>query len=81
MLVLPVAQAARERQTTTNLLMRELYNKLRYSCAYNPPMSRTILHLDLDAFFCAVEELHTPSLRGAPFAVGGRPDERGVVAS
>ncbi len=42
---------------------------------------RTILHLDLDAFFCAVEELHNPSLRGKAFAVGGRPEERGVVAS
>jgi DNA polymerase-4 len=44
-------------------------------------MPRTILHLDLDAFFCAVEELHDPSLRGLPFAVGGRPEGRGVVAS
>ena len=44
-------------------------------------MLRTILHLDLDAFFCAVEELHNPSLSGKPFAVGGRPEERGVVAS
>jgi len=44
-------------------------------------MTRTILHLDLDAFFCAVEELHDPSLRGKAFAVGGRPEERGVVAS
>lgn len=44
-------------------------------------MTRAILHLDLDAFFCAVEELRNPSLRGRPFAVGGRPDERGVVAS
>jgi len=44
-------------------------------------MTRTILHLDLDAFFCAVEELHDPSLHGKAFAVGGRPEERGVVAS
>jgi DNA polymerase IV len=40
-----------------------------------------ILHLDLDAFFCAVEEIYDPSLRAKPFAVGGQPDERGVVAS
>ena len=44
-------------------------------------MPRTILHLDLDAFFCAVEENQNPSLRGKPFAVGGKPDQRGVVAS
>lgn len=44
-------------------------------------MPRKIIHLDLDAFFCAVEELHDPTLRGKPFAVGGRPDKRGVVAS
>jgi DNA polymerase IV len=43
--------------------------------------ARLILHLDLDAFFCAVEELRNPTLRGKPFAVGGRPDQRGVVAS
>jgi len=42
---------------------------------------QTILHLDLDAFFCAVEELRQPDLRGQPFAVGGRPGERGVVSS
>jgi DNA polymerase-4 len=44
-------------------------------------MPRTILHLDLDAFYCAVEENQNPVLRGKPFAVGGKPDERGVVSS
>jgi DNA polymerase IV len=44
-------------------------------------MIRTILHLDLDAFYCAVEENQNPGLRGKPFAVGGNPDERGVVSS
>ncbi len=42
---------------------------------------RKIIHLDLDAFFCAVEALHDPTLHGKPFAVGGHPDRRGVVAS
>ena len=44
-------------------------------------MPRTILHLDLDAFYCAVEETRNPDLGGKAFAVGGKPDERGVVAS
>jgi DNA polymerase-4 len=44
-------------------------------------MPRTILHIDLDAFYCAVEETHDPALRGKPFAVGGKPEERGVVSS
>ena len=45
------------------------------------PKTRKILHLDLDAFFCAVEEQFNPDLRGKPIAVGGQPGERGVVAS
>jgi len=44
-------------------------------------VARTILHFDLDAFFCAVEELRDPTLSGKAFAVGGRPESRGVVAS
>ena len=44
-------------------------------------MPRKIIHLDLDAFYCAVEENNDPSLRGIAFAVGGRPEERGVVSS
>lgn len=42
---------------------------------------QAILHLDLDAFFCAVEEIKNPELRGKPFAVGGDPRGRGVVSS
>jgi DNA polymerase-4 len=42
---------------------------------------RTILHLDLDAFFCAVEEIKDPALRGKTFAVGGSPTGRGVITS
>jgi DNA polymerase IV len=44
-------------------------------------MARKILHLDLDAFFCAVEELEHPELQSKPFAVGAAADQRGVVAS
>ena len=44
-------------------------------------MVRKILHFDLDAFYCAVEELRHAELKGVPFAVGGRPESRGVVAS
>ena len=42
---------------------------------------RTIIHLDLDQFYCAVETLRDPTLHGVPFAVGGNPAGRGVVAS
>lgn len=42
---------------------------------------RRILHVDLDAFFCSVEELLHPELRGVPFVVGGSPEGRGVVSS
>ncbi len=40
-----------------------------------------IAHLDLDAFFAAVEELEDPSLRTQPLIVGGDPHGRGVVAT
>jgi DNA polymerase-4 len=40
-----------------------------------------LAHLDLDAFFAAVEELENPSLRSKPLVVGGDPRGRGVVAT
>jgi DNA polymerase-4 len=40
-----------------------------------------LAHLDLDAFFAAVEELEEPSLRARPLVVGGNPQGRGVVAT
>src|SRR5579862_804552 len=40
-----------------------------------------LAHLDLDAFFAAVEELENPELRAQPLVVGGDPRGRGVVAT
>jgi DNA polymerase IV len=43
-----------------------------------PPI---VAHLDLDAFFAAVEELENPELRKKPLVVGGDPHGRGVVST
>jgi DNA polymerase-4 len=47
----------------------------------NHTVPRKILHLDLDAFFCAVEEQKDPSLAGKAFAVGGQAGQRGVIST
>lgn len=42
---------------------------------------RKIIHIDMDAFFAAVEQRDNPAYRNKPVVVGGRPDSRGVVAT
>jgi DNA polymerase-4 len=49
--------------------------------SYSDKRPRAIVHLDLDAFFAAVEILEDRSLAGLPVVVGGRPEGRGVVAT
>jgi DNA polymerase-4 len=39
------------------------------------------MHLDMDAFFAAIEQAVLPSLKGKPVIVGGKPDSRGVVST
>ncbi len=42
---------------------------------------RTILHIDMDAFFAAVEVHDNPDLKGLPLVIGSPRDKRGVVST
>ncbi len=52
-----------------------------HPCENAPWHGRAILHVDLDAFFAAVEQLDHPEWRGKPVIVGGDPGRRGVVST
>jgi DNA polymerase-4 len=47
------------------------------------PLKRKIIHIDMDAFFAAVEEQRNPALAGKPVVIGGSgdPTKRGVVST
>jgi DNA polymerase-4 len=44
-------------------------------------MSRLIMHIDMDAFFAAIEQRDHPEYRGKPVVVGALPGHRGVVST
>jgi len=44
-------------------------------------MYRVIFHLDMDAFYAAIEQRDNPALRNRPVIVGGPPSKRGVVSA
>ncbi|HNC77746.1 MAG TPA: DNA polymerase IV [Pseudomonadales bacterium] len=43
--------------------------------------TRKIIHIDMDAYFAAIEQRDHPQWRGKPLIVGGAPNSRGVVAT
>ena len=53
----------------------------RRTTTLGAPGDQVIAHLDIDAFFAAVEMHRRPELRGRPMVVGGDPHGRGVVAT
>ena len=44
-------------------------------------MKSVIMHIDMDAFFAAVEQRDRPELQGKPVIVGGSKESRGVVST
>jgi len=51
------------------------------SQASSEETTRKFIHVDMDCFYAAVEMRDDPTLTNLPLAIGGRPDQRGVVAT
>jgi impB/mucB/samB family len=72
--------ALRHEEGDERELSDELVCVVRHG-SYSFSVVTIVAHLDLDAFFAAVEELERPELASQPLVVGGDPRGRGVVAT
>ena len=73
---LQLVRAAKPAATAANATARQGRDR-----PHPYPLAVIVAHLDLDAFFAAVEELEEPALKHVPLVVGGDPRGRGVVAT